>query len=150
MQSPPLVRTLRDLVWVSGQKLSSHGRHLFTGFKLIPQICLSVGGGRTCRLRPEITLPHAFSQAVCLSTPASESPGGLYFPVDYPLFKSAVSQTMGHKARDNQQSPQHLLPGLQLKPGTGTGWGHWMKNQVGSQIKARLSALGYMKSQQDN
>lgn len=69
VQSPPLARTLWDLVWVSGQKLSSHGKHLFLGFKLIPQICLSVGGGRTCRLRPEITLPHAFSQALCQSQP---------------------------------------------------------------------------------
>lgn len=98
VQSPPLARTLRDLVWVSGQKLSSHGRQLFSGFKLIPQICLSVGGGRTCRLRPEITLPHAFSQALCQSQPQTAP---TVFSSRLLLFKMWRFQTTGHKARDN-------------------------------------------------
>lgn len=103
VQSPPLARTLRDLVWVSGQKLSSHGRHLFSGFKLIPQ-SVSVWG----EVGPvgSDQKSHCLMCSHRLSVKASlRQPHGQYFPVDDCRLKCGV-----FKQRDTKQEITSTAP----------------------------------------
>lgn len=99
VQSPPLARTLRDLVWVSGQKLSSHGRHLFSGFKLIPQ---SVSAWGEVGPVGSDQKSHCLMRSHRLSVKASlRQPPRSVFSSRWLPFKMWRFQTTGHKARDN-------------------------------------------------